>query len=77
MVAKHGMKGWLIEHKSVVLFAVIGGIIGFSFHLIWHIKYDVELFTIAPHNILGTLYTVIGAIIGIFVWYLVNKKSLE
>lgn len=66
-----------INYKSVFLFAAIGGIIGFLFHLIWHFEYGVPLFTFAPHNVAGTLYTLIGMVIGVFIWYLLNRKTLK
>ena len=64
-----------MKYKSLFLFAVIGGIIGLIFHLIWHFKNRVQLFTFASHNIAGTLYILSGMIIGVFLWYLCNTKE--
>lgn len=61
-------------YKSVLLFAVIGGVLGLVFHLIRHFMLDIELLSFAPHNLWGVIYTVIGMIIGISVGYLLNRK---
>ena len=66
-----------MKYKSLLLFAVIGGIVGFIFHLIWHFRLGIELFSFAPHIIGGVVYTVAGIIIGIFLWYLLNRKSFK
>ena len=63
------------KYKSAFLFAVIGGIIGFILHLNWHFKYNAQLFSFSPHIITGTLYTIVGIIIGLFIWYLLNRKE--
>ena len=60
------------KYKSVFLFAVIGGIIGFSFHVIWHCKSGIKLFNLAPHVVSGTVYTVIGVIVGVAISYLLK-----
>ena len=63
------------KYKSKFLFAVVGGVIGLIFHLSWHFKYNIQLFSFSPHVITGTLYTIIGIIIGLIIWYLLNKKE--
>lgn len=67
----------IIKYKSAFFFAAISGILGFVFHLIWHFMLNIELFSFAPHNLWGFIHTVIGIIIGIFAWYLLNRKSLK
>ena len=62
------------KYKSKFLFAVIGVVIGFMFHLNCHFKYNVQLFSFSPHVISGTLYTIIGIMIGLFIDYLLYRK---
>lgn len=57
-----------MKYNSVFIFAAIGGILGFIFHLIWHFSLDIELFGFATHITWGVIHTVIGIIIGIGVF---------
>lgn len=66
-----------MKFKLIFLFALIGGILGLTSHLIWHFRFNIELFNFGPHAITGTLYTIIGIIIGIFAWYLLNRRDLK
>lgn len=65
------------KYKSLFLFVVVGGIVGFVFHLLWHFWFDIELFNFAPHIIRGIIHTAIGMLIGLLAWYLFNRKSGE
>lgn len=60
--------------KRTIDFAIIGGAVGFGFHLVWHYSTGTELFTFAPHNIQGTLFTIIGVIVGILISYSLRKS---
>lgn len=62
-----------MKYKSVLIFVVIGGILGFVFHLIWHFRIDIELFSFAPHIITGIIHTAVGMIMGLGVWALHNN----
>lgn len=61
------------NNKSVFLFIVGGGVIGFIFHLIWHYTYNIQLFNFDSHIVQGTLYTLIGIVLGIFIWFLLQE----
>lgn len=64
----------MIGTKSkITIFAILGGILGFAFHLTWHSSTGIDLFSIGPHAIQGTVYTLIGTIIGILL-YLITPK---
>ena len=63
-----------MKYKSRLLFAVLGGILGFVFHFIWHFNLDIKLISFAPHNIWGVIHIAIGIIIGLGLWYLLNRK---
>jgi len=64
----------LRKYGKLFLFVVIGGILGFTFHLIWHSILNISLFSYSSHIINGIFHTVIGIITGIFVWYLLKRK---
>ncbi len=63
-----------MKYSLIFLFALVGGILGFIFHLIWHFKLGIELFVLSSHVLTGILHTVIGMIISVFVGYLVGRK---
>lgn len=62
-----------MKKSKIIIFAIFGGMLGFTFHLTWHSFTGVDLFSIGPHAIQGTVYTLIGIIIGVLL-YLVIKK---
>lgn len=59
--------------KSMFPFIYSGGVIGFISHLIWHYIYGIELLRIDSHVVQGTLYTLMGIILGIFIWFLLQE----
>ena len=64
-----------IKYKSAFLFGVVGGMIGVIFHLVWHYENNIKLFNYSSHIMSGIAYTIIGVIVGIFIWYLLNLKQ--
>lgn len=63
------------QKKNLFIFAITGGIVGFIFHLVWHFKLNISLFIFSSHILNGIFYTLIGIIIGVFMWYLINKNE--
>jgi len=66
--------------KPRIIFAIVGAFIGFIIHYnITHIPTDVSLFSVGPHAIEGTFFTLIGVLVGLGfhdVLYKKNKGSL-
>ena len=58
---------------KIIIFVVFGGILGFAFHLTWHSFTGIDLFSIGPHAIQGTVYTLIGIIIGALLYLVIPK----
>lgn len=62
-----------MKKLKITTFAILGGILGFAFHLTWHSFTGVNLLSIGPHAIQGTVYTLTGTIIGILLYLTIPK----
>lgn len=65
--------GEKMKNKSLVWFGIIGGAIGFLIHYFWHLEMNIRLFSIAPHIFLGFIYTFIGILVGVILWFIWEK----
>lgn len=63
-----------MKYRLIFLFALVGGILGFISHLIWHFKLGIQLFIFSPHILTGIFHTVIGIIIGGIIGYIMHRK---
>ena len=63
-----------MKKSRIIIFAIIGGVVGLSVHLLWHSLLSIELFTAGPHVTTGTIFTVVGIIIGAILYFLIPKK---
>lgn len=61
-----------MKNKLEFLLAIIGCIVGFIFHLVWHFKLNIILFSFSSHIINGTIYTGIGGLVGLLIGYLIS-----
>lgn len=64
-----------MKNKIIYLLALVGGILGFTFHLIWHSVLEISLFTFSAHIFNGIIHTLIGAIIGSLIGFSIKKKQ--
>ena len=65
-----------MKKSRLIIFIIIGGILGFSIHLVWHLSAGINLFSAGPHVISGVVFTLIGMIIGIIFYFIIpNKKD--
>ncbi len=60
--------------KYKLIIALVGGIAGFTFHLIWHFKLNIPLLFFSSHISTGIFHTIIGIIIGGLIGYFIEKK---
>jgi len=51
-----------------------GGIAGLLLHLFWHAKTGLPLFVLAPHLIQGVLFTGIGAVVGVLIGMVLERR---
>jgi len=60
---------------SFAKYALLGGLIGFVVHYVkTHAATGISLFSIGPHALEGTLYSLIGGIIGILLFIWTNRR---
>lgn len=65
----------LLMKKTRIIFALIGGLIGLFIHYnITHVPTGVSLLSIGPHAIEGTIFTLIGMIIGMGIHSILPKR---
>jgi hypothetical protein len=62
------------KKSRIVIFAIVGGIFGFSIHLAWHFSAGVNLLSTGPHAVQGIIHTLVGATIGTVLYVLIAKR---
>lgn len=63
-----------MKKLRIIFFATTGGLIGLSIHLLWHLFLRIELSSAGPHTINGTIFTLVGIIVGVIFYFLIPKK---
>lgn len=63
-----------MKKSRLIIFIIIGGILGFSAHLVWHLSTGVNLFSLASHVIQGVILALVGMIIGIIFYFIIPNK---
>lgn len=53
--------------KRISIFGILGGFLGFAVHLILDHTSGVSVFSIGPHAIQGTLFSVLGIVVGVLI----------
>lgn len=64
-----------MKNSRLILFGILGGLIGFIIHYSkTHAPTGESVLHIGPHAIEGTIFTLIGIVIGIAIHFILRKK---
>ena len=63
-----------MKKSRIIIVAIMGGIFGLGVHLVWHFSTGINLFSIGPHVIKGTIYTLVGMCIGAMFYLIIRKR---
>lgn len=63
-----------MKRARIIIFPLVGGVIGFGVHLVWHFLMGLELFYFGSHVVSGVVYTLTGMVLGIILYLAVSKK---
>ena len=62
------------KKSSIIIFATVGGILGFSTHFVLHHSSGVDLLSRGPHAIQGIIYTLVGTLIGGMLYLIISQR---
>ncbi len=63
-----------MKKTKKIIFPLVGGMLGFGIHLVWHFFMGIELFYYGSHVVSGVIYTLLGTTVGAVIYLVVRKK---
>lgn len=63
-----------MKKSRIIIFATVGGILGFGVHFVLHHSIGVDLFSFGPHVTQGIIYTLVGILIGGMLYLIIFQR---